>query len=190
MKAVSKAGRLANGYEADQGRVVHLVEDENSYAGKSLCGTSPANADEFRQVVLTDETGKLLTIEFYEKHTGGCMELTVKNVHNKDIIDILVSAFEGGSNYWYDDLEPLKRTSSLKNTSDRFYDDLVKNGFSLVDKETGKSHKVSSKDLQHGFQTMAEKYPTHFGDFKEGNFDAETADVYLQCVVFGEAIYG
>lgn len=42
MKAVKKAGKLANGFERDRGTITHLVEDDNATYGKSLCGTRPA----------------------------------------------------------------------------------------------------------------------------------------------------
>jgi hypothetical protein len=44
MKSVVKAGKLANGYEADKGIVVHAIEDDNCYAGSTkaaMCGARP-----------------------------------------------------------------------------------------------------------------------------------------------------
>jgi len=37
---------------------------------------------------------------------------------------------------------------------------------------------------------MAEKYPRHFHNFLEENDDAETGDVFIQCCLFGEIVYG
>lgn len=37
---------------------------------------------------------------------------------------------------------------------------------------------------------MQEKYPQHWADIINESDDANTADVFLQCVVFGEVIYG
>lgn len=45
-------------------------------------------------------------------------------------------------------------------------------------------------DLVDGLQLMATKYPRHFGDFMAENDDAVTGDVYIQCVVLKEVIYG
>lgn len=42
MKTMVKNGRLANGYERGKGGLVHAVDDDNSYAGKALCGTAPS----------------------------------------------------------------------------------------------------------------------------------------------------
>lgn len=41
-----------------------------------------------------------------------------------------------------------------------------------------------------GLRRMADKYPKHFDNFMQENEDAITGDVFLQCVVFGEVIYG
>ena len=46
------------------------------------------------------------------------------------------------------------------------------------------------KACVRGLRTMAEKYPQHFSDFMEENDDACTADVWLQCAVFGEVVFG
>jgi len=41
-----------------------------------------------------------------------------------------------------------------------------------------------------GIKIMAEKYPRHFHDIIIENDDADTADIFGQCVVYGEAVYG
>ena len=49
---------------------------------------------------------------------------------------------------------------------------------------------LNDSNLQQGLAIMAEHYPHHFNNFIEENEDAITGDVFLQCVVFGEVIYG
>lgn len=49
---------------------------------------------------------------------------------------------------------------------------------------------LTDVELQQGLQRMARKYPRHFADFMAENDDAITGDVFLQCVVLGEVIYG
>jgi len=41
-----------------------------------------------------------------------------------------------------------------------------------------------------GLNVMATHYPRHFADFLNEASDAITADVFLQCCLFGELIYG
>lgn len=44
--------------------------------------------------------------------------------------------------------------------------------------------------LKRGIELMATKHGRHFGDWMSGNGDNITADVFLQCVAFGEVRYG
>lgn len=41
-----------------------------------------------------------------------------------------------------------------------------------------------------GLQVMAETEPRHFADLVDGNDDATTADVFIQCCVLREVVYG
>jgi hypothetical protein len=60
-----------------------------------------------------------------------------------------------------------------------------------LDDETGHktSHLITRTNLLHGLKVMAEHFPQHFVDFISENDDAATADIFLQCVVFGEEKY-
>ena len=49
---------------------------------------------------------------------------------------------------------------------------------------------LNREKLIAGLQVMASKYPRHFANFMSENDDAETGDVYLQCCLFGEIVYG
>jgi hypothetical protein len=41
-----------------------------------------------------------------------------------------------------------------------------------------------------GLEIMATKYARHFADLVSENDDADTHDVFLQCALFGEVVYG
>lgn len=125
---------------------------------------------------------------------------------------LLVSAFEGGSNYWY----MIERAEFPEGVTEedfceggRFTD--PKNYFHptqlipfhpgcaliITDSEASKGDDNYKKEfrldrpaLEKGIQVMAEKYPHHFKSVMEENTDAITGDVYLQCCLFGDAIYG
>lgn len=51
------------------------------------------------------------------------------------------------------------------------------------------SRNINRADLQRGLEVMAEKYRSHFNDLVSDSADANTADIFMQCVVFGEEIY-
>lgn len=53
-----------------------------------------------------------------------------------------------------------------------------------------KKHIVTSVDFAEGFKLMAKNSPDHFSDFMSGNYDAITADVFLQYAALKEVVYG
>ena len=60
----------------------------------------------------------------------------------------------------------------------------------FVDKEDGSESFMTWTRIQNGTNTMAEKYDWHFMDVIMENDDAVTADVWLQCVLLDEVVYG
>lgn len=49
---------------------------------------------------------------------------------------------------------------------------------------------LNLRSVKRGAQVMAKKYPRHWADFIAENDDAITGDVFVQCCLFGEVIYG
>lgn len=49
---------------------------------------------------------------------------------------------------------------------------------------------ITPQLVSRGLQIMASTNAKHFYDFVSGDFDAITADVFLQCVVYGTVIFG
>lgn len=120
----------------------------------------------------------------------GSIELNVKVSVPKQLVqDLLVSAFEGGSNYWYSELEPIYEGSTAKDKSVRFYEDLM-GGFKLRDTTDGEYYTVGSKEFARAFETMYLKFHSHYNDAVNENGDALTGDVFLQILVFDKVIYG
>lgn len=113
------------------------------------------------------------------------------------VSDLLITAFEGGANYWIIDISlfdlDVKRTASLT-------DHPVQNlsTIKIVESVDGSSENhtlnmpsmENSLSLENGLKVMAEKYPRHFANVISDDADAETADVFLQCCLFGEVRYG
>jgi hypothetical protein len=132
------------------------------------------------------------------------------------IADLMVTAIEGGSNYWCRSVlllrwEPGNHFSEVlsgreavaaaeaDSESDNWYDcpALFGDG-SLFEIEVGEyneegepqSRRITQADFKVGLKLMAEKYGQHFGDFLNDNEDATTADVFLQCVALKDIVYG
>lgn len=115
------------------------------------------------------------------------------------ISDLLCSAFEGGSNYWYriekyvyppgkgrKDVEfphievPSMQGGALLISADDHWNPKDKRGLWRLDPEA----------LERGWNIMVEKHPRHYADAMEGTGDAATGDVFLQLCLFGDLIFG
>src|SRR5689334_9225033 len=128
------------------------------------------------------------------------------SVNCKSIIDLLISAFEGGSNYWCWMLES-KMPSDISIVPEEYrqYDHLASpwgDGFIKLcdkyeyfdnDEEIKKSSKypngvkvfiLNEESIVKGLEIFATKYTNHFADWYDEDslkWDATTADVFLQC---------
>lgn len=49
---------------------------------------------------------------------------------------------------------------------------------------------IGPEEIISGLTVMAEKYPGHFADLMSEDGDAITDDCFIQCVLYGEAVYG
>jgi hypothetical protein len=118
------------------------------------------------------------------------------HVPNSRIADMLVGAFEGGSNYWLESCQCEKSANTKFIGGEDYYspiyaDCLYGEVICFTDEEDGnRIFKLNSDVLENGLRIMAEIAPKHFGDMISENDDATTADVFLQCCLFGEVIYG
>lgn len=131
-------------------------------------------------------------------------------VADKRLRDILCNAFEGGSNYWYfiedtvcppgTTLEDFFEGGSRQDPENYFhYAELLplEEGGALIirtlenDEINGhKSRRLDRDTIAKGCAVMAEKYARHWSNFVTEHDDAETGDVFLQCCLFGEIVFG
>ena len=65
---------------------------------------------------------------------------------------------------------------------------LTESGVKLVVDKTD-TFRLNEKDLQRGLQTTLERHPGSLRDTLSGYADAETADVFLQCCLFGKVVF-
>lgn len=118
------------------------------------------------------------------------MEVPLETVES-----LMCSAFEGGSNYWCSGVEAIREDEYEKATGQFLHEAVARGELSEIkvhDSEEG-WHYVVLCDVGYinaALQLMAEKYPRHFADAVRGQDDATTGDVFFQCLVFGEVIYG
>lgn len=130
-------------------------------------------------------------------------------VSDEKLRGLLCSAFEGGSNYWYmhtrNEFPPGVNYSDFREggrfTLAEYWHPLelipFVDGCALIitteaagadgDKT---EYRLDRAALARGINVMALKYPRHFANVTTENADAETGDVFLQCCLFGEIVYG
>jgi len=104
---------------------------------------------------------------------------TAHNIPQQRVEDLLCNAFEDGSAYWAeadgDHTQAFEPGGVIVREFEEFLaPDLVLN--------------VAA--IQSGLAIMEEKYPIHFANFLNEDDDAETGDVFLQCCLLGEIVYG
>jgi hypothetical protein len=104
----------------------------------------------------------------------------------------MCSAVEGGSTYWCSDIlipEEIADKYTHWYYDEKFWEEETC-GFDVTDAEEGKIITVTRTAIAKGVKIMAEKYPDHFNDMVKMEGDANTGDVLLQCMTFGEVVYG
>lgn len=115
-------------------------------------------------------------------------------IPDERVSDLLCSALEGGSTYW----ARITATKHGRFVEWKFCHELpfTENGaliFSTLENDEINNRTCWELDraaCHKGLQMMAEKYPHHFSCFLTENDDAETGDVFLQCALFGEVVFG
>lgn len=119
---------------------------------------------------------------------------------DEQVADLLVNAFECGSNYWYYDLacvDPAERY--YRDEKHPEYDDsaldfwhgrapLTDTGVTLRSDDV--VFTLNRETINTGIVIFGEKCPKQLDDFLNEEWDAFTSDAFLQCCIFGEVILG
>jgi len=112
------------------------------------------------------------------------------------IDQLLTTAFEGGSNYWYHTKATnIPKPPGFTRNEEIYYTFLDKiyqgSSMEIYDIETEDFLGTLSMDnIRRGVKLLAEEHPLHFSAWTSGDWDAETADVFFQLVVMGELVFG
>lgn len=134
------------------------------------------------------------------------MNLSIK-ISDQRIAELLCAGFEGGVGYWcriMDTREPAKVEQVLDaGRGDGqvwpFYDYPLTGGATVCRIDDGETEEddeeyvplvLDRTAINRGLAVMQQKYARHFGDFLAEREDATTGDVFIQCCLLGEVIYG
>lgn len=120
-------------------------------------------------------------------------------INDKDVEDILCAAFEGGINYWCDDVTP------IGDWLGEYASEHIANGGTAIlhdAEEPGKKYRIDAGDIIRGVKLAIEGGFLDCGTVLDSDswdvtcgletseIDAAAADVIVQLAVFGELIYG
>lgn len=127
-------------------------------------------------------------------------------VSRERILDMLVGALEGGSNYWYwlpnseaDKARELHGVIDGTPLADKLLNYVweTDNKIIITDIEEDDPEDVSNSlgefsfaNILRGTQLMQKDYPEHFADMVNESDDGTTSDVWFQLVVLGKLVYG
>jgi len=108
------------------------------------------------------------------------------------IEDLLVTALEGGSNYWYYLPNELPKQEG-KSYIDAMLAFLEEGGSIQVndwEDEEEKLGELTWESAMKAFELMHEVQPHNYAALIEDNWDANDADVWFQLAVMGEVTFG
>ena len=122
-----------------------------------------------------------------------------QNISLEHFEEIIVTALEGGSNYWYslspndfeDNLEGKKEEPLSSRIAKTLYND-PKFQMKVYDVEEDNFELgiVSQESMLKAIEIAYEKYNWVYEDLIQGNGDADTADALFQLATLGELVYG
>ena len=111
------------------------------------------------------------------------------------VADLMVAALEGGSNYWIDRVEIVRVAPKPEGSTYPWYahrevfeDRDVQ--FKVFEEDEAEPKLFTFDSIQKGLDVLSEKYPTRIAEILSENYDADTADVFLQCCLLGDVVYG
>lgn len=118
------------------------------------------------------------------------MELTITKtikIDNQLIDDLIVTALEGGINYWTSKVEV--QDGDYK--GGEFASDVISRGGTLIihvpDAFKKTKFKLNLENFEVGIRSFMEKYPDV--DLND-DYDAGDADLIMQFALFGEIVFG
>ena len=110
----------------------------------------------------------------------------VVRVSMEDVQEVLIGAFEGGSNYW---LGKVKVKDKDYKGGDYASDVIGLGGELILTTMEGEKHTLTQDMMIKGFQKYLDNGGMYF-PFDSGQADGWTYDTILQNALFGEQVYG
>lgn len=112
-----------------------------------------------------------------------------EGISKQNIIDLFVTALEGGSNHWY----YLKTLPNGVKSAEAIGEHILNGGYiQFFDIENPKEllGDVDMNNLLDAIQLLKTKYPNEYENIIMDEYDANDADIFLQLCVMGEVVFG
>jgi len=123
-------------------------------------------------------------------------DITVEKTYHigsQRVADLLVTAFEGGSNYWISHASP-EFAYNLADLDTNWYATasfLNRGDWRIrITEDEGDEHFVTKHNLAKGFELLAQDNIQILDSIVDENYDASDADIWLQLAIFGGIVYG
>ncbi len=126
--------------------------------------------------------------EMLERNKGEKIRTHLSRPVRKILDYLLISALEGGSNYWI-------HSASFpdKPEGEHAYEFLFRHSRAIIvrgDDEPDEPVRVGYSEAYAALVELERKFPKHMDWIAHENEDADTSDIWLQLACFGEVIYG
>lgn len=119
--------------------------------------------------------------------------ITEVEITDQMIEDLIVTAFEGGSNYWME-WEVSSKRKDVKWDSNNYAKQIVDGDIELdifdVEDDGDLLGKLNMECIKTGLIKMGESYPVALFNIINESWDANDADIFMQLVVLGDIVYG
>lgn len=111
---------------------------------------------------------------------------------NKQANDLIITALEGGSNYWYYLPYEFRNAPKRMAPAEYIVQEIHKGkSYRILDYEDGEYlGELSASNISRAKKLLKKDYPYFYADVIKEQWDAETADVFFQLLVMGELVYG
>lgn len=121
-----------------------------------------------------------------------------KKITKEDIIDLFVTALEGGSNYWYylpTIPSAVRDIMNEKNmaTSEAIGEYVLRGGSIQVNDAEEEEEVLGTVDMDSlldAIQKLKEDYPNNYYNIIDEEYDAEDADIFFQLATMGDVVFG
>lgn len=117
-----------------------------------------------------------------------------KEISTSQIMDMIITAMEGGSNYWFLLTVPYQPTKWEKQINDKtlciVVYDIEEHHDALIEGEDVEPLGVlSCQSIKSGIEKMITDWPHAFQRWMDGTYDAGDADIFFQLCCMGEVVY-